>query len=155
MKHRKPSTEILVALIPFLAAAWALAQHIPSQSTPSQLYSTARHFIVTGCSDMRTFVCERLFLEDRIRREVCLLDFISPTNRAERMQPREHLVGKGKTLQEVLRGEKLEFEFGARQIRVFKENIIQQDFVMDKRASEALRQIVVEPGDIIIFAPVR
>src|SRR5437870_4686248 len=82
----------------FLAAVLSLRQQLVSQSYPSQLYSTSRLFLLRHSSDLRLFVCQRAILDDRIKRQVCLIDFIAPTNRTNWPPIQEPPVGEGKTL---------------------------------------------------------
>ena len=70
-------TIILVILALMLRSA--CAQSVPPQLHPSQLVSSSKKFLLTTRSDLRLFVCDKVFLDDRIRRKVCLVNFITPS----------------------------------------------------------------------------
>jgi hypothetical protein len=127
-----------------------LCQKLPSQGFPSELYSTPRKFLLRPLADMRLFVCGSSVLDDRIKRGVCVIDFIVGTTNVSR-HPYEPAVGSGQPLEEVLRSQKLVPV--SRQIRLFKANSIQQDFPLSQEAKNAIRKAIVEAGDIIVLVP--
>lgn len=134
-----------------LAALMGAAIVSDAQWYPGELNTLdggARKFLLRWTSDMREFVCDRNAIKDRVARKVCLLDrslHLKDPPFREEVQVQPNL-----TLRAILEPRGLHKT--DKQIRVFKRSSVHQHSVPpNEQELTTFLNLVIEPGDIIIF----
>lgn len=137
----------LIILAIALVVLWPA--HGFAKQYPSGLLGSPREFLVVSNPDLRLFVCSGSYLDDRIQRKVCVIDFVSELAMANKPEVLEVPVGSGTNMIRMMQWLKLK---SYRQIRIFKQNeVVQSDMLTGNIITNDFRGLTIEPGDLIVF----
>ena len=145
---------IVVIISSVLSAGLLFSQAV--RDFPSQRLSKPQQFLLVSTEDMRTFLCERSTLSNRIARHVCLIDRVHVPGPKDVSLVQEVAVEEGMSLEQLLRKVNL-YETGS-QIRLFTQNSIQQSPILkrwDDPEAARFRATRIVPGDIVVLTRTR